>query len=496
MSTTFLANFTSAVANNPDGIAVSDFQKSLTFHSLDRLSTRLAHVLLNGYARRGERIGVFLDRGVDLVVAILAILKAGCTFVLTDVTHPRQRILECLNDADVVTVLASARAPLREYGSRCLIIEKLGPLVAAAGDAVLQDMHSGSTAYIVYTSGSTGRPKGIDVPYGAFSNYIDWAMAAYEVAKGLGSILHTSVAFDLAFTSIFLPLAAGRELHILKGRSTIADLADAIGRRKHLSFLKLTPLHLRLLPDLLGPTGVRNCARYLVVGGEALFRADVNFWFQNAPETRIVNEYGPSETVVGCVVHEASPNDERRVIPIGRPISGASIYLLDDQLRAVPRGAQGEIFIGGSCVAHGYIGLPDLTMERFLADPNCDTPGMMMYRTGDVAFYDVDGALIYVGRSDEQIKHRGYRVELGEVEARIRNIDEVSDAAVIHLPERDELIAFLTSKMELNESILLASLRTVLPDFMLPTKLIWCRALPITSNGKVDRAALRDRALQ
>jgi amino acid adenylation domain-containing protein len=496
MSTHFLARFARAAASNPAGIAVSESRRSISFGSLDRLSTQLARVLLDRGVRPGDRVGVFLDRGLDLVIAALAALKAGCAFVLTDVTHPRPRVLDCLRDADVALVLVSACAPLPELGVRGVAIEKLGGRVAAAADDPLEELSSDAGAYIVYTSGSTGRPKGVDVPYGAFSNYVSWAVEAYEAAGGNGSILHTSVAFDLALTSIFVPLAAGREVHALPAHASIADLADAMLRRGDLSLLKLTPLHLRLLPDLLGPAGARGRARYFVVGGEALFRDDLTFWFEHAPETRIVNEYGPSETVVGCVVHEADPADRRHAVPIGRPIANTSIYLLDDALNPVPAGARGEIFIGGDCVARGYHRSPQLTAKRFLENPFAARSGARMYRTGDVAYVDDEGLLVYVGRTDDQIKHRGFRIELGEIEAAIRSIEQVSDVAVIHVPERHALVAFVAASAPLDEGVIRGALLGVLPEFMVPTHVVRRDALPMTSNGKVDRRALRDLALR
>ncbi|MDB5072321.1 MAG: non-ribosomal peptide synthetase [Candidatus Eremiobacteraeota bacterium] len=489
----FLARLARAAASDPSGIAVSEPRRSITFAGLDRLSNQLARVLLERGVRAGDSVGVYLDRGVDLVLAAVAILKAGCAFVLTDVTHPRARVLGCLQDAGTTCVIVSARVPLAELGGRAVAIERLGPQVAAAHDGALAELAPDAGAYIVYTSGSTGRPKGVDVPYGAFCNYVSWAAGAYRAAEGSGSILHTSVAFDLALTSIFVPLAAGREVHAIPAHASIADLADAMLRRPGLSLMKLTPLHLRLLPGLLGPEHARGRARFFVVGGEALFRDDLAFWFEHAPDTRIINEYGPSETVVGCVVHEADPRDPRHAVPIGRPISGASIYLLDDELRPVADGARGEIFIGGDVVATGYHRSPELTAQRFVRDPFAGRASARMYRTGDIAYADTDGLLIYAGRADDQIKHRGYRIELGEIESAVRALEHVSDAAVIHVAESGALVAFVVADAPLDEAAVRGALGAVLPEFMVPTLVVQCDALPMTSNGKVDRSMLRAR---
>ena len=272
-------------------------------------------------------------------------------------------------------------------------------------------MHGESLAYVIYTSGSTGRPKGVMVTHQGLLNYLTWARARYPVTAGAGALVHSSLSFDLTLTGLFAPLLAGSTVHLL---GDAAELPDALRlAAPPFSLVKITPAHLELLAAALHPAELAGKAHAFVVGGENLLQSHVAPWRDHAPATLIFNEYGPTETVVGCAVHAVTDADAGPAIPIGRPSANTQLYVLDQEMAPVPAGVAGELFIGGAQVARGYSRRPDLTAERFVPDPFAHEPGRRLYRSGDWARHRPDGTLEYLGRRDDQIKLRCYRIELG-----------------------------------------------------------------------------------
>jgi amino acid adenylation domain-containing protein len=350
-------------------------------------------------------------------------------------------------------------------------------------------------AYVLYTSGSTGRPKGVMVQHRALARYLDWAVQAYGAAAGHGAPVHSSLAFDLTVTSLWAPLLAGRTVTLLPEDEGVEALASSVRPGADLSLVKLTPAHLDLLAQQVSPERVHGWTRALVVGGEALRGESLAFWREHAPQTRIFNEYGPTETVVGCSVYAVTAaTDLTGPLPIGRPIAGARLYVLDRDLRLVPPGTTGELWIGGEGVARGYLGDPARTAERFAPDPFADEPGARLYRSGDLARCRAGGLLEYLGRTDDQVKIRGFRIEPAEIEAALLGHPAVREAAVGALADGagyQRLIAWVTPReaapaaAELREH-----LQRLLPAAMVPSAFVVVDALPLTPNGKVDRRAL------
>ncbi|MCA1579781.1 MAG: AMP-binding protein, partial [Acidobacteria bacterium] len=323
-----------------------------------------------------------------------------------------------------------------------------------------------------------------------------WAGERY-LRGGQGAPLHSSIGFDLTVTSLYLPLLNGERVQLLAEEQGIDGLRETVRQQPDFSLVKLTPAHLQLLSEQVSGAEVQHWARTLVIGGEALTAAQVSFWRTQAPQVRLINEYGPTETVVGCAVYEVTPETTSSgAIPIGRPIANTELYLLDEELEVVAVGAVGELYIGGAGVARGYLGRPELTAAQFVPHPFARSAGARLYRTGDLARYRAQGELEFLGRRDHQVKVRGYRIELGEIEAALRSHVGVQDAVVVVRESAGEkrLVSYVVSAAgeTVNSGQLREWLRQRLPDYMVPSVFVPLAELPLTPNGKVDRKALPD----
>ncbi|MGK4580331.1 amino acid adenylation domain-containing protein [Kitasatospora sp. HPMI-4] len=492
--------FEQQVRRSPDATALVSGERALTFAELDRLADRLAARLRREGVGPETRVALFLQRDIELVVAVLAVLKAGGAYVPLDPKDPAERIAYMLADADARVVLSSGRhvGALPATDAHVITVEDVA---ATAEDGELPGAERGArpradnAAYIIYTSGSTGRPKGVVITHGGLANYLAWSLGAYRVADGGDSVLVSPLRFDLSVTTLFCPLLAGRSLTLVREGEELDTLAGVLGDKLGLGLLKLTPAHLDAL-DTSMPQAAIEADGYLVVGGESLHGSTVAAWRGRAPGLRVVNEYGPTETVVGCCVHEVTENtDLSGTVPIGRPIANTQLYVLDANLMPVTRGAVGELYVGGAGVARGYWNRPDLTAERFVPDP-FGAPGGRLYRTGDLVRLRPDGELECLGRADTQVKIRGYRVELEEIEAALTRIPAVREAVVLlreDTPGERRLVAYTTAAEAGEASAaeeLRAELRADLPEYMVPDLFVAMDALPLALSGKVDRRAL------
>ncbi|PYS75785.1 MAG: non-ribosomal peptide synthetase, partial [Acidobacteria bacterium] len=333
------------------------------------------------------------------------------------------------------------------------------------------------------------------VTRGGLLNYLNWCVRAYRVADGSGAPVHSPLSFDLTVTSLFPPLVAGRSVRLLGDDEAAGELlAEALRGRPDFSLIKITPAHLEMLGLLMKPDEIEGAARALVVGGEVLHAESLSFWRAHAPATRLINEYGPTETVVGCCVYEAQAAMPSGPVPIGLPIANTQVYVLDERMNPTPFFAAGEIYIGGAGVARGYLNRPDATAARFVPDPFSGAAGARLYRTGDLGRRRADGTLEFLGRNDYQVKIKGYRIELGEVEAALRELPEVREAVVAARAESGEkrLVAYvaLRDSAEPSGGALQRGMQEKLPDYMIPSALVFLSRLPLTRNGKVDRDAL------
>ncbi len=503
--------FATQVEATPEAIAVRWFEGRLTYHALNRAANHLAHALRAQGVSKNRIVAIGLQRSPSLIVAILATLKAGGAYLPLDPDYPPARIAFMLEDAKPSVLLTETaiaeHLPIIPGTVRWLLDAEGVPRDFPTTNPEIQS-NADDLAYVLYTSGSTGQPKGTMITQRGMINYLNWAIEYYRTREGAGSPLHSSIGFDATITSLFTPLLSGRTLHLLPHTGEeIENIRIALqgtdGKGQDWSLVKLTPAHLDLMNVMIPGPELAGLTRYLVLGGDAMLGRTVAPWRASAPDTHIINEYGPTETVVGCAIYDdrrVAPSEE--AVPIGRPIWNTRLYVLDARRQPVPMGVPGELYIGGDGVAIGYLNRPELTAERFI---DVHTTGLMegpspvplgrLYRTGDRVRLQPDGELVYLGRYDNQIKLRGYRIELDEIQAALIALPDIREAVVVVIGSTDHdrrLGAYLV----LNEGVApqvsawRATLSERLPDHMIPSHFVVLEQLPLTANGKVDRKAL------
>ena len=484
--------FAQQAARTPDAPALMCGDAMMSYRELDERSNRLAHHLRTLGVGPEVVVALCLERSTEMVVGLLAILKAGGAYLPLDPSYPPERLAFMLTDAAAPVLVTQDAVAGQLPASWAYVISLEGEADRINRQpASLPQVELGpdNLAYVIYTSGSTGKPKGVMVRHGGLTNYLHFAASQYGVGSRTGSVARLPISFDAAVTSIFPALLCGGTVLVPPADdcNTVSDLPLLEGHPHGL--LKITPAQLVFNCQDADREG--ECT--IIIGGEALLAQDVTKW-NGRRGYRLINEYGPTETVVGCSIHELGPDDfVGTTVPIGRPISNTRLYVLDGDLEPVPVGVSGELYIGGCGLARGYLGRPGLTAERFVASPF--GRGERLYRTGDLVRYLPDGNLVFLGRLDHQVKLRGFRIELGEVEACLLGHVGVAQAAVLVReddPGEKRLVAYAVAREgqvpgagELREHV-----RRHLPDYMVPSAFVLLDALPLTSNGKVDRKAL------
>jgi amino acid adenylation domain-containing protein len=507
--------FEAQAARTPTAIAVEHGTDRIDYATLNRRANRIAHGLIAAGIVPDDRVAIHVDRGIDMVIGLLGILKAGAAYVPLEPGYPVARLAFQLEDS-APKALLSGRVHLD--GALCAQARELGIAVHALDDDVFDARSERDPqttvgprhlAYVIYTSGSTGRPKGVMIEHAGLTNYLRWAVHEYaDGGRPCDSIVSSPIAFDATVTSVYLPLLTGGRAVVLASGEELVGLEALLRSGRRWDLLKITPLHWRELGQRLADEGVRCDVGRFVVGGEALSQTTVRLWREVAPGARCINEYGPTETVVGCTIQEIVLGQEADSesdaaehaavdVPIGRPIDNTRIYILDAARRLQPIGVPGELYIAGAGLARGYLGRPDLTAERFVDDPF--VPGARMYRSGDLARWTSDGILEYLGRIDTQVKIRGFRIELGEIETALARHPAIEHAAVVTqgAAAAKRLVGFFTAKTGQGDAggaptqdALKAFLAEQLPEYMVPTALRRLDAIPQTPSGKVDRALL------
>ncbi|HEX2207305.1 MAG TPA: amino acid adenylation domain-containing protein [Longimicrobium sp.] len=486
-------------ARTPDAVAVEAECGRLTFAELEARANALAHRLVAAGVRPESRVALVLERSPEMVVALLAVLKAGAAYVPVDPEYPAERIAWLLRDsgAPVVLTLAHLAGSLSATDAQVIVLpgeaesERSGGSEgerSGAASGALPTIDPESIAYVIYTSGSTGTPKGVEVPHRALSNHMAWMRRRFPLGADGAVLQKTPFGFDASVWEFWAPLLEGARLVMARpgGHRDPAYLVEAL-RRERITALQLVPSLLAVLVD---EPALEACTdlRRVYVGGEAL-PAELVRRLCARLDVEVVNLYGPTEACIDTSFHVANSGSVLAGTPIGRPVDNTRLYVLDDALRIVPTGAVGELCIGGAGVARGYLGRPGMTAERFVPDP-CGAPGSRLYRTGDRVRLGSDGALHYLGRADFQVKVRGHRVEPGEIEAALLRDPSVREAAVV---VRDGVVAGYVVPAEgrtLDAAALRDALRAALPEYMVPSALVTREALPLTPNGKVDRGAL------
>jgi amino acid adenylation domain-containing protein len=470
------------VIRTPHAVAVRCAAEAITYETLDRRANGLAHILRAKGISVGARVGILVPHSIETVIALLGVLKCGAAYVPFDPVTPVVRIRSCLRDADIRTVVTTGKFTTAIRGECAVVAVDADGAMNEADAPPLVQVAPEDVAYIIYSSGSTGTPKGILISHRALTNYVTWANSVY-IDRGSDGALHSSLAFDLTVTSIFVPLTAGGAVVAYPARIGELPIVDVL-RDDRVDFIKLTPSHLRLVVE---QANLPKRVRTFIVGGENLDTAlalKTHEVFQG--RVRIFNEYGPTETTVGCMIHRFDPNQDRRnSVPLGRPGAGARIYLLDGRGAPVASG-KGEIYIGGVGLALGYLNAPSLTAERFIPDPF--ESGQLMYRSGDLADRHPDGTIEYIGRIDDQIKLRGHRIHLSEIRLVLMEYPDIQDCVVRVVSDHrgaQVLVAYYVSDQPIDRKVLRAfALRKLMPATA-PSNFVHLERLPLNTNGKV-----------
>ncbi|MET0401440.1 MAG: amino acid adenylation domain-containing protein, partial [Cystobacter sp.] len=488
-SRTVVELFEEQAARAPEAVAVRYGERTLRYGELNRHANALATLLRERHGVGPERIvGLFTELSEWTFVALMAVLKAGGAYLPLDPENPAERTAHALRDSGAALVLTSSsllgHAALA--GVTALDVETA---VQSSGEARTGPTVSpASLAYVIYTSGSTGRPKGVAITHANLTSYVEWANGHYFADREAGDFgLYTSLAFDMSVTPVFCSLTRGRALVLPPPGLELAEaLRWGVQPGSPVDALKLTPSHVTVLREL----GLSSSpVRLAILGGEALSAEHVAVLHRLNPDMAVYNEYGPTEITVGCTVERVTPGAER--VGIGLPIANAQAYVLDGHGTLTRPGAVGELFIGGPGVARGYLGHPEQTSARFIPSPLASAGGRL-YRTGDQARWSSEGRLEYLGRGDGQVKLRGHRVELGEIEAALLKHERVR-ATVVVLHEgqgQRSLVAYVVGDEPLPASELRTFLARSLPDYMIPARFLPLPRLPLAASGKVDRRAL------
>ncbi|CDH24832.1 non-ribosomal peptide synthetase [Xenorhabdus bovienii] len=488
--------FEQQVEKTPDTIALIYEEQTLSYTELNTRANQLAHQLMMLGVGPDQLVAICVSRSPAMVVGVLAILKAGGAYVPLDPVYSGERLTTILIDTSPAVILADETG-LVALGEAVLIgravLDPNMQFDQPDSNPQVATLTSRNLAYVIYTSGSTGAPKGVMVEHRGVCNYL-WGMEDYLTKKPFDSMISSSLAFDFTVTSLYPPLLGGGKIHLLHSGEEMAEFIPVLLSMKPGSLVKITPSHLLVVGQELKAAGLICPGYCFVVGGEILSGSTVALWQTLSPDSLIINEYGPTETVVACTVLDPSHlNPSVDNVPIGRPIANIKIYLLDTYGNAVPMGSVGEIYIGGIAVSRGYLNQIELTAERFIADPFSDKQDARMYRTGDLARYLPDGNLEFLTRNDQQVKIRGFRIEPGEIEARLAEHPAVRGSVVLALGEGQEkrLVAYVVAgeKEELVNN-LRNHLSAKLPDYMVPAAFVRLDGLPLTPNGKLDRRAL------
>ncbi|PTT24776.1 non-ribosomal peptide synthase/polyketide synthase [Pseudomonas sp. HMWF021] len=485
---TIQQRFEAQVAERPEALAAVFADAQLSYAELNRQANALAHHLIERGVTPDDRVAIVARRGLDTLVGLVAILKAGAGYVPIDPAHPTERLNYLLDDSAPVAVLTQSnlRERLPALTVPVLELDRCNWPLTVMHNPQVPGLSTAHLAYVIYTSGSTGLPKGVMVEHHTLSNLVDWHCAAFDLCAGRHTSSLAGFGFDAMAWEVWPALCAGATLHLAPthegGEDIDALLAWWCAQPLDVSFLPTPVAEYAFSQNLEHPT-----LRTLLIGGDRLRQ------FNRHQHFDVINNYGPTEATVVATSGRVDSGD---ALHIGKPVSNATVYLLDEQQRPVPIGVAGELYVGGAGVARGYLNRPDMTAERFLRDPFSPLPNARMYRTGDLARWREDGNIEYLGRNDDQVKIRGVRIELGEIETCLNQLPGIQEAVLLareDQPGQPRLVAYFTEQPQVEAlpvGELRAQLLSRLPEYMVPTAFVKLAALPLTANGKVDRKAL------
>ncbi|WP_372720719.1 amino acid adenylation domain-containing protein, partial [Immundisolibacter sp.] len=484
----------------PDAIALRFEQSTLSYAELERRANQLAHQLIAWGVGQDVLVGVCMERSLEMVVALLGVLKAGGAYMPLDPELPAARLDFMLTDSAVSIVLTQARFKhlLQRTDGNVLALDESNLQFAHLPDRAPSRRCTGEHLFnVIYTSGSTGHPKGVMVRHAGILNRLQWMHAAYPLRADDRVVQKTPYSFDVSVWEFFWPLMVGAQLVIARpGGHRDPDYLRDLIVAEQITTLHFVPSMLAVF--LLAPD-IEQCLslRAVFCSGEALTKDQVTRFFSRLT-ARLHNLYGPTEASVDVSFWDCKRDDQRPSVPIGRPIANTQLYVLDERLEPLPMGVPGELYIGGVGLARGYLNRPQLTAERFVADPFHPDTGARLYRTGDLVRLAQDGALEYLGRTDFQVKVRGFRIELGEIEAVLLSDPGVAAAVVVARPDAvgdTQLVAYVAGAGA-DCASLQQRLQAALPDYMLPRSIELLAELPLSANGKVDRKALPEPGWQ
>jgi amino acid adenylation domain-containing protein len=501
-STTIHEVFEAQCRRTPDRIAVKDSNKQLTFAQLQQRSNQLAHYLQKFGARAGTRVAICVERSCDMLVGLLGILKTGAAYVPLDPSYPTHRLQFMLADADPVVLITQRKLLPNTPANRARTVSIDGDwdkIPSESSECPAVEVHSSDTAYVLYTSGSSGKPKGVEGTHGGALNRFEWMWERYGFEAGEVSCQKTNLGFVDSVWEIFGPLLGG-VASVIVPQEALVDPEELIGYlvEHHVTRMVLVPSLLRALLDHAPNLGERLPALKLwSLSGEALTWELAGRFQKACPKARLLNIYGSSEVAADVTWHEVRESAEGKtgLVPIGRPISNTQVYVLDRHGNAVPVGVRGEIYVGGAGLAQGYWRQPELTAERFVKNRIAPEKSARLYKTGDLGRWRRDGEIEYVGRIDSEVKVRGMRIDLREIETVLAGQEGIEEAVVELAGEGGEearLVAYLVSTEEggVSAQELRRYLRTKLPEHMVPVRYVQVEKMPLLASGKVNRRAL------
>jgi amino acid adenylation domain-containing protein len=486
--------FETQVQQIPDTIALIDEYQQLSYQQLNTIANQLAYYLQKQGIQPEQTIGICLERSCEMVIALLAVLKVGATYIPLDPAYPKERLNYIINDAKLSLIITKKYIDFMQFKVPHILNldEQWSVITQQKIDHIFTQITLDNLAYIIYTSGSTGQPKGVQISHRALSNFLLGINPTLNCTPSDILLSVTSLSFDIAALELYLPLMVGARV-IIASQQTIKNsqkLQQQINQF-NITMMQATPATWQML-ILGGWTGKHNLK--ILSGGEALDPKLAQQLTQNSQQ--LFNLYGPTETTIWSSIYQVKNLenlDQYSTVLIGRPLANTEFYILDKNLQPVPIGVPGELYIGGVGVARGYFNRADLTAERFLPNPFKNT-SERLYKTGDLAEYLEDGNVEYLGRLDSQVKLRCFRIELGEIEAVLRQHPKVQQAVVVVNSQAEEkrLIACIVSadKLEINVTVLREFLAEKLPIYMIPSAFVMLDVLPLTPNGKIDRRAL------